>query len=218
MSAHRPAPIRPQPDSRSLSPPSPINTNGGCAPCLNSGGVDHVRRTRGAPDHVQMSCQLKIRSTGLVVIVSVVLLVTLFAEADAASRLDGSSDAHILPEVGKSSWKLFRATNESRRRFELPTLRLNRELSVIARRHSRAMARRGELFHTVAIDVYLRGIAWHAWGENVGYTPWRVASVERAFMDSPIHREHILNSAFSRVAIGSVRVHGTLWVTVFFYG
>jgi uncharacterized protein YkwD len=172
---------------------------------------------REEPDHVQMSCQLKMRSTGLAVIVSVVLLVTLFAEADAASRLDVSSGAHILPEVGKSSWKLFRATNESRRRFELPTLRLNRELSAIARRHSRAMARRGELFHTVDIDVYLRGIAWHIWGENVGYTPWHVASVERAFMDSPIHREHILNSAFSQVAIGSVRVGGTLWVTVFFY-
>ena len=37
-------------------------------------------------------------------------------------------------------------------------------------------------------------------------------------MDSPIHREHILNRAFSQVAIGSVRVDDTLWVTVFFYG
>ena len=165
-----------------------------------------------------MSCQLKMRSTGLAVIVSVVLLVALFPEAAAASRLDVSSGAHILPAVGKYSWKLFRATNESRQRFELPMLRLNRELSVIARRHSRAMARRGELFHTVDIDIYLRGIAWHIWGENVGYTPWQVASVERAFMDSPIHREHILNRAFYQVAIGSVRVDSTLWVTVFFYG
>ena len=165
-----------------------------------------------------MSRQLKMRSTGLAVIVSVVLLAALLAEAAAASGPDVSSSAHILPAVGRSSWELLRATNESRRRFDLPMLRLNRELSLIARRHSRAMAQRGELFHTVDIDVYLRGIAWHIWGENVGYTPWHVASVERAFMDSPIHREHILNSAFSRVAIGSVRVDGTLWVTVFFYG
>ena len=173
---------------------------------------------REEPDHVQMSRQLKMRSTVVAVIVSVVLLAALLTEAAAASRLDVSSSAHILSAVGRSSWELFRATNESRRRFGLPVLRLNRELSVIARRHSRAMARRGELFHTVDIDVYLRGVAWHIWGENVGYTPWRVASVERAFMDSPIHREHILNRAFSQVAIGSVRVDGTLWVTVFFYG
>jgi uncharacterized protein YkwD len=175
-------------------------------------------RREESEDHVQMSCQPTMRSTGLALIVSVVLLVALLAEADAASRLDVSSGAHILPAVGKSSWKLFRATNESRRRSELPMLRLNRELSVIARRHSRAMARKGALFHTVDIDVYLRGIAWHIWGENVGYTPWHVPSVERAFMDSPIHREHILNRAFHQVAIGSVRLDGTLWVTVFFYG
>ena len=173
---------------------------------------------REEPDHVQMSCQLKMRSTGLAVIVSVVLLSALLTEAAAVSGPDVSSGAHILPAVGRSSWELFRATNESRRRFGLPMLRLNRELSLIARRHSRTMARRRELFHTVDIDSYLRGIAWHTWGENVGYTPWRVASVERAFMDSPIHREHILNRAFSQVAIGSVRVDDTLWVTVFFYG
>ena len=80
------------------------------------------------------------------------------------------------------------------------------------------MARCGELFHTIAVDVYLRAINWHSWGENVGYTPWGVASVQQAFMDSPSHRAHILSRAFQQVAIGAVRVDGTLWVTVFFYG
>ena len=37
-------------------------------------------------------------------------------------------------------------------------------------------------------------------------------------MDSPPHRGNILNRAFHQVAIGSVRVDGTLWVTVFFFG
>ena len=66
--------------------------------------------------------------------------------------------------------------------------------------------------------VYLHGIQWHTWGENVGYTPGDVKSMEQAFMDSPPHRGNILNRAFRQVAIGSVRVDGTLWVTVFFFG
>ena len=61
-------------------------------------------------------------------------------------------------------------------------------------------------------------MTWHTWGENVGYTPQDVASLQQAFMDSPPHRANILNRALHPVAIGSVRVDGTLWVTVFFYG
>jgi uncharacterized protein YkwD len=37
-------------------------------------------------------------------------------------------------------------------------------------------------------------------------------------MASSGHRANVLNRSFQRVAIGAVRVHGMLWVTVFFYG
>jgi len=121
-------------------------------------------------------------------------------------------------QVGSDAWQLFKLTNASRGRFGLPSLRLDRDMSVVARRHSAAMARAGELFHTSNVDVYLHGIHWHAWGENVGYTPGDLASIQTAFMQSPPHRENILNHAFGHVAIGTVRVDGTLWVTVFFYG
>ena len=86
---------------------------------------------------------------------------------DFGEPVGSSFSAHTLRAVGADAWQLFRDTNESRGRFELPMLRLDRELSEIARRHSLAMARTGELFHTVDVDVYLHGIAWHLWGENV---------------------------------------------------
>jgi len=121
-------------------------------------------------------------------------------------------------QVGSDAWQLFKLTNASRGRFGLPTLQLNREMSLVARRHSAAMAQAGELFHTSNVDVYLHGVDWHAWGENVGYTPSDVASIQTAFMQSAPHRENILNREFRHVAIGTVRVGGTLWVTVFFYG
>jgi Uncharacterized protein with SCP/PR1 domains len=154
-------------------------------------------------------------------IVIAALSVTLFvllAPPALASPLGRSAVRSHRLEVGGDSWKLFKATNASRAKFDVSKLQLNRELSVIARHHSMAMARKGELFHTADVDVYLDGIDWQTWGENVGFTPQDVPDMQQAFMDSPPHRSNILNPAFHQVAIGSVRVDGTLWVTVFFYG
>jgi uncharacterized protein YkwD len=166
-----------------------------------------------------MSRHPKLRSTGIVAAFAAVIVLSLVPTTAFASRV-GAPAAHRSTrlEVGGDSWKFFKATNDSRGRFDVPSLQLNRELSVIARRHSLAMSRSGTLFHTSNVDIYLHGMAWHTWGENVGYTPQDVASLQQAFMDSPPHRENILNRAFTHVAIGSVRVDGTLWVTVFFYG
>lgn len=157
------------------------------------------------------------RSAGFAVTASIALLMAFLPGTAVASRLDVSSHGRTSV-LGADTWKLLRATNESRSRFGLPTLRLNRELSLVARRHSLAMARSGALFHTGDVDVYLDAIGWSTWGENVGFTPRDVASLQQAFMDSPPHRANLLNRAFRQVAIGAVRVNGTLWVTVFFYG
>ena len=166
-----------------------------------------------------MNCRPKFRSISFGVATSIALLVTLLPWAAAASRMDVPLVARRPPlAIGADAWKLFRATNESRERLARSKLRLNRDLSVIARRHSAAMAQSDELFHTTDVDIYLRWLSWHVWGENVGYTPGDVASVQHAFMNSAPHRENILNPAFREVAIGAVRVGGTLWVTLFFYG
>jgi uncharacterized protein YkwD len=110
-------------------------------------------------------------------------------------------------------------TNQSRVSHNVHRVKINRLLSEQARRHSLAMSRRGELFHTSsAPSVYLGGMRWRVWGENVGVTSGTVAGLQRAFMASSGHRANVLNRSFQRVAIGAVRVHGMLWVTVFFYG
>jgi uncharacterized protein YkwD len=92
-------------------------------------------------------------------------------------------------------------------------------MSALAERHSAEMAKRGYLFHTSNVSTYLRGVSWHAWGENVGYMRGGdVHILQKAFMHSPVHRENILNGAFRHVAVGTVYNNGRLWVTVFFYG
>ena len=155
-----------------------------------------------------------IERIAIAVFVAAALLLSAPGSLAAAAPVGGRARL----TVGSDAWKMLKATNASRGRYDLATLRLNRELSQIARRHSLAMARNHQLFHTADVSVYLQGISWHVWGENVGYTPGDVPSMEEAFMNSPEHRSNILGGAFRHVAIGAVRVDGTLWVTVFFYG
>jgi uncharacterized protein YkwD len=138
-----------------------------------------------------------------------------------ASPLRVSAAPAAGPErlrVGEDAWQLLKLTNAARERRGLTKLQLDREASRIARRHSAAMAAAGELFHTTDVTPYLDGIDWHRWGENVGYTPGSVDGLQDAFMDSEPHRHNVLEPGFRRVAIGTVRVDGVLWVTLFFYG
>jgi uncharacterized protein YkwD len=152
-----------------------------------------------------------------VIALSGALLAGVAAAPAAASPLQPTRAAAGRAQVGSDAWQLFQATNDSRGRFGLGKLVLDRGMSRVALRHSLAMVRAGTLFHTANVDTYLHGIAWRAWGENVGYTPGAVASMQDAFMASPPHRQNILNRSFTHVAIGVVRHVGYLWVTVFFY-
>jgi len=159
--------------------------------------------------------RLHLRSTIVAITVATTVLVGLIPSPVRATPRPARSHSRIA--IGADAWQLFGATNASRGRFGVPKLTLNREMSQVARRHSLAMARTGVLFHTDDVGVYLDGISWHEWGENVGFTPGDVESIQDAFMKSPSHRTNILNRGFRQVAVGAVRVDGVLWVTIFFY-
>ena len=157
-------------------------------------------------------------STIIAIALSGSLLAALASVPAAASPLHPTRPpVERRVQVDSDAWKLFQATNGSRGRFGLGKLVLNRRMSQIALRHTQAMVRADTLFHTGDVDTYLHGIDWHVWGENVGYTPGDISSMEDAFMASLPHRENILNRSFTHVAIGAMRHGGYLWVTVFFY-
>jgi uncharacterized protein YkwD len=119
----------------------------------------------------------------------------------------------------RDRWQMLRATNGSRFNHDVRRVDLSKKLSRIAKHHSAKMAKRNSLFHTNDPSrVYLQGRRWHYWGENVGVTGGNVGDLEAAFMASAPHRWNILNHTYSHVAIGTVRSHGMLWVTVFFWG
>ncbi len=113
------------------------------------------------------------------------------------------------------SWQMYRETNGARVNHSVGRLDRAYRLTDEATKHARAMARRGELFHSSGPSRY--GVRCLAWGENVGWTSGDVDDLQRAFMRSPSHRSHVLDRSFKRVAVGSATDdRGRLYVTLFF--
>lgn len=125
------------------------------------------------------------------------------------------SPAGAVTPLGRQMMAL---TNESRDGHQRDALKVDERLSRIALRHSRAMARQGELFHSADLPKALGSAKWTSWGENVGYTTVSLEDLQRAFMESRDHRRNILKRSFEMVGIGVVRRDGQIWATLIFYG
>jgi uncharacterized protein YkwD len=135
------------------------------------------------------------------------------ASASGACRAANASASQASKRV------LVRATlcvlNAERARHHLRPLRLNRQLSEAARRHSRAMARERFFSHDsqngasfvdrIRSTGYLSGArSWYV-GENIAYgsgTRSSPRSIDTAWMNSPPHRANILSRSFREIGIG----------------
>jgi uncharacterized protein YkwD len=85
------------------------------------------------------------------------------------------------------------------------------DLTSVARQHSADMAAKQSLYHNPDLTTQVQN--WQAVGENVGEGP-TVDDIHQAFMNSPEHRDNILDHDFTQVGVGvSVDGHGTIWVT-----
>jgi uncharacterized protein YkwD len=148
----------------------------------------------------------------------VVALAILLVGVPSASASGSCSAANAsASQAGKRA--LVRATlcvlNAKRARHDLRPLRLNRKLSIAARRHSRAMVRRKFFSHDsvggasfvdrIRSTGYLSGArSWYV-GENIAYGSGNRSSprsIGSAWMDSPPHRENILSPSFREIGIG----------------
>lgn len=104
--------------------------------------------------------------------------------------------------------------NDTRQRTEAQNLRLSERLSELARRHSRQMARRGELFHSDLRRLF-RGFNYRMVGENVGYGG-SLDQLLQAFLDSPPHRQNLLGQ-WRKTGVGVYEQDGRVWITQLFY-
>lgn len=89
----------------------------------------------------------------------------------------------------------------------------------VARGWSATMAGQDRLFHNPNMVSQLAGVArnYRIVGENVGYG-WNVQSLHDAFVNSPPHRENMLESRFNYVGIGVSQAGSKIWVAVEFIG
>lgn len=116
-------------------------------------------------------------------------------------------------ERSRLDTKAVEATNQARRAAGLSSLRIDPQLSRVAELHSYWMQRKNELFHSNRLAWKVTN--WIRLGENVGFGQ-SISSLQAAFMNSPGHRQNILDPSFTYVGI-SVRPQGDrLWITVLF--
>jgi uncharacterized protein YkwD len=123
---------------------------------------------------------------------------------------------------GNNCWHYFRTerafakkVNLARSSNRTPKLRLDKQLTVVARRHSWEMSKRNDLVHTPDSTLARRVTNWRILGENIGVGS-TVKSLHHAFMASAPHRANALYSPFRHVGVGVVRKHNRIWVTFIF--
>jgi uncharacterized protein YkwD/uncharacterized membrane protein required for colicin V production len=113
---------------------------------------------------------------------------------------------HIRLDTGAEN-RMLVMVNEDRTSRGLRPLMMDAKLRNVAREHSRDMFERGYFSHVTpdGVDPFKRmhgaGIRFFTAGENLAMAP-TVTIAHRGLMNSPGHRENILNPAFKRVGIG----------------
>jgi uncharacterized protein YkwD len=131
---------------------------------------------------------------------------------DAHTRAPGSCYRYLAEERAFATM-----TNHARVAGSAAKLRLDPQLSWVARTHTKAMARKASLFHAPGPQITHRVTKWISLGENIGVGPaGDVAGLQKAFMHSPLHKANLMNPDYRYVGIGVVVKDDTLWVTLDF--
>jgi uncharacterized protein YkwD len=104
--------------------------------------------------------------------------------------------------------------NGVRSNRDMRRLKVTERLSRLARKHSKQMATRGELYHSNLRRLF-RGFDYRMVGENVGYGG-SLDQLLEAFMDSPPHAANILGK-WRKTGVGIVRRGDRIWITQLFY-
>jgi uncharacterized protein YkwD len=132
----------------------------------------------------------------------------------ASSLLAGATPAGA--SSGEES-RFVSLINSERARRDIPELTAKTDLTAAARRHSEEMADRDELFHDENTGNQVDG--WSSLGENLGRasdSETAVDEMHRWFMESPEHREKILDRSHNQIGVGAIVRDGTMWVTQLF--
>jgi uncharacterized protein YkwD len=116
-------------------------------------------------------------------------------------------------DPNQAATEFFDDTNAARADAGLPRLTWRADAATLAVAHSVEMAQQGSIWHgNFVTAATLHSLGASALGENVAMGQ-AVAQIHDAFMNSPHHRDNILDSAFNQVGIGVIVSGDTLFVT-----
>jgi uncharacterized protein YkwD len=159
------------------------------------------------------------RSLSVVVILLVISL-SPGARADARSAVPSAPSASNAAALDPGELAVVKLINAYRTRNGRPPLLVGPALSRAAQSHSADMARRGYFDHG-AFVTRLRSFGVRApyVGENIasGSRPLAPSTIVRMWIQSPPHRENLLDRGFRRIGVG-VAGGSTRLVTADFSG
>lgn len=116
--------------------------------------------------------------------------------------------------------KVVELTNKERAKYGIPALKVDAQLSKVAREKSRDMQAKGYFSHNSPtygspFDMMKQfGITYRSAGENIAMGQRSPEEVVQAWMNSDGHRKNILNSSFTHIGVGHV-ANGNYWTQMF---
>lgn len=123
-------------------------------------------------------------------------------------------------QVSAYEQQVVNLTNQERAKQGLPALKLDTELSKVAKEKSLDMKNNGYFSHTSPnygspFDMMKQfGISYRAAGENIAMGQRSPEEVVNAWMNSEGHRKNILSSSFTHIGVGHV-ADGNYWTQMF---
>lgn len=114
-----------------------------------------------------------------------------------------------IPGLSVEEQRMVQLVNEERRKAGLSALQVDQELSSVARVKSKEMIEKDYFSHTSPtygspFEMMKKfGIQYRSAGENIACNQ-SVDAAHKALMESPGHRENILNASFTHIGIGIV--------------
>ncbi|MEG3626316.1 CAP domain-containing protein [Streptomyces poriticola] len=116
--------------------------------------------------------------------------------------------------------RVVQLVNSERSKAGCSPVTADAELTKAAQDHSKDMADHGNMSHTGSdgsdpgTRITRAGYSWSTYGENVAYGYETPEKVMAGWMNSPGHRENILNCEFKEIGVGLAQP-GNYWTQVF---
>ena len=123
-------------------------------------------------------------------------------------------------QVSAFEQQVLELTNQERAKYGVPALKLDVELSKVAREKSRDMQAKGYFDHNSPtygspFDMMKKfGISYRSAGENIAMGQQSPQEVVNAWMNSEGHRKNILNANYTHIGIGHI-AQGNYWTQMF---